>query len=308
MKATYDVPVLDTLPLWSQGKSRDTFEIPGHDDKLLVVATPRISTHNIVHRSRIPCKDEVLTALMIHWCSEVLPRAGIRTHLLACGQAIYDYLPEDSSEYPGDLHRKAIIVRKLAIIPFEFVFRNYMAGSVYRDFHAKGLPNPYGVDFKPDLPLMYEFARATFTPTEKSDTDEPVNAKRIMDTYPQEVELAEKSLNTIRHYMNERGIELVDSKCELGRDAKGVLFIADEIATPDSSRLCELTAIREGHEPPWLDKQLARDEAERLWAGAKREPLVFSKDIEKHLSNTYLKLFERLVGTSLRAFQQKYLE
>lgn len=308
MKAKYDVPFLDSLPLYSQGKSRDTFEIPGHDDKLLVVSTPRISTHNIVHLSKIPHKDEVLTALTIFWCKEVLEKAGFPHHLLAYGQSIYDYLPEDNDSYPGDLHRKAIIVRKLTITPIEFIFRNYMAGSVYHDFYAKGLPNPYGIDFMPGLPLMYEFARAAFTPTEKSDTDDPKNAAFVMDRFPEEVQLVERSLGAIRRHLNERGIELVDSKEEVGRDASGKLYIADEIATPDCSRFCELSAIREGEEPAWLDKQIARDAALKMWGSNPRECLIFEPDVVMHLSKTYLGLFERITGKSLAAFRKDHLD
>ncbi len=308
MKAKYDVPFLDSLPLHSQGKSRDTFEILGHDDKLLVVATPRISTHNIVHRSRIPYKDEVLTALTIHWCTEVLARAKVPHHLLAYGQSIYDYLPEDNDSYPGDLHRKGIIVRKLTITPIEFVFRNYMAGSVYHDFYAKGLTNPYGIDFMPGLPLMYKFARSAFTPTEKSDTDDEMSAAWVMERHPEEFQLMERSLGLIQRNLNERGVELVDSKGELGRDASGKLYIADEIATPDCSRLCQLSAIREGEEPAWLDKQIARDVAVKMWGDGPRIPLVFDADVVATLSKTYLRLLERITGKSLAAFRKDRLD
>lgn len=304
----YGTPVLSNLPLWHQGKARDTFSIPGHDDKLLVVATDRISTHNIVHKSEIPKKGEVLTALTIFWLIFVLGKKGVPHHLLAYGKDIYSYLPGNRGDYPADLHRRAIIVLKLDMIPVEFVFRNYLAGSVYHDYYSKGIPNPYGHDFLENLPVMYEFGIPLFTPTDKSDVDAPRDADTVRQEYSTETTNVEFVLNVVRRWLNQCGIELVDAKVEGGYDRARLFRIADEIATPDSTRFCEQKAIMEGKEPPWLDKQVLRNEAERVWKGGKKYALVFSAKVTKLVSDTYLRLFERVVGKSLAAFQKDHLD
>lgn len=304
----YGKPFLLNLSLWHQGKSRDTFTIPGHDDKLLVVATDRISTHNIVHESTIPHKGEVLTALTIFWLIFVLGKKGVPHHLLVYGKDIYSYLPGNREDYPADLHRRAIIVMKLDMILVEFVFRNYLTGSLYREYYSKGIPNPYGYELRDNLPLMHEFPQTLFTPTDKSDVDAPLDAEAVRRTYAAESASMEFVFDIIRRRLNQSGIELVDTKGEGGYDGTGTFRIADEVGTPDCSRLCELSRVGEGVEPPWLDKQIARDEAERVWQGGKKYALLFNDVTVKLVSDTYLRLFERVVGKSLAAFQQEYLD
>ena len=300
-------PALDSLLMIYQGKSRDTFETNSYD-KMLIVATKRLSTHNIVHVSEIPYKDQVLTALTVFQLKDLLEKAGIRHHLVAYGTDIYRYLPGKRSDYPSDLHHRAIVVKKLKVIPVEFIFRGYLAGSLFDKFYSKGRPNPYGVLLEPGLQLMTQFPVPLFTPTEKSATDDPLDATETITKYSGAFDLSLTVFKIARNHLNNLGLELVDSKFEVGFDAEGNLTVADEIVTPDSSRFCDLLEIKIGQNPPWLDKQIARDAAERIWGTGKKYPLEFSPEIVRKLSETYLEIFRRITGFSLQEFQQLNFE
>jgi phosphoribosylaminoimidazole-succinocarboxamide synthase len=296
-------PSLTNLTLAYQGKTRDTYDIG--DGCLLIVATDRISTHNIVHLSTIPGKGGVLTALTVFWFTEVLDE--LPNHLVAYGNRIYDYLPGNRSDYPDDLRLRAIVVRKLSIIPVEFIFRGYLAGSLYDKFYAKGIVNPYDVALPDGLTKMSSFNRPVFTPTEKSDTDDPVKAADIVRRHHRATEMAAAAFNETRQYANTRGIEIIDGKFEIGIDRVGQHFIADEVATPDSSRFTLLEKIVEGQDPPWLDKQIARDEAERVWSTVQKQPLLFAPLLVHRMVDTYRQLFAQLTGSKLGDFQNHRL-
>ncbi|HUD04005.1 MAG TPA: phosphoribosylaminoimidazolesuccinocarboxamide synthase [Candidatus Paceibacterota bacterium] len=307
MSKTKFTPALSSLPLIHQGKTRDTFET-NSPDTLLIVATQRLSTHNVIHLSEVPYKDQVLTALTIFWLTSLLGKVGIPHHLVAFGTDIYTYLPGKRSDYPADLHYRAIIVKKLSMVPVEFIYRGYLAGSLYKGFHSKGLPNPYGITLERGLPLMTQFPAPIFTPTDKSETDEPLDAQETSMRYPDPSRVSLQTFMLTRNHLRSRGVELVDSKFEVGIDQFGIATIADEIATPDSSRFCEFSAIEPGKEPPWFDKQIARDEAERVWDKAEKCPLKFSSEIIQKLSDTYLGICSQITGDGLQSFQRQYLE
>lgn len=237
-----------------------------------------------------------------------LEKDGISHHLIAYGKKIYDYLPGKPADYPSDLHLCAIVVVKLKMIPVEFIWRKYLAGSFHKSFYAKGLPDPYGHNLVPGYPLMKKFDHALFTPTEKSETDMPLNAEEVGRQYPLATQLSLEVFLRIRRYLKGYGIDLVDSKMEIGTDQSGRVTIADEVVTPDSSRFCSSHEIREGSEPPWLDKQIARDEAERMWAGGQKVPLEFDSSVIDRLSKTYKGIFSRITGMWLKRFQMNRFE
>jgi phosphoribosylaminoimidazole-succinocarboxamide synthase len=127
-----------------QGKVRDTYEIS--PELLLLMATDRISTHNIVHQNKVPDKGRVLTALTVFWLTEVFPQIGIlpeQYHLVAHGSAILEYLPDNFTDNPGELIQRSLVVKKLQMYPIEFIYRAYLTGSLYKEYYSKGLPNPY---------------------------------------------------------------------------------------------------------------------------------------------------------------------
>lgn len=301
-------PALSNLDIIYQGKTRDTFPTR-FDDLMLIVASDRLSTHNIVHKSEIPKKGEVLTALTIFWLVKVLGGAGIHHHLVAHGKEIFSHLPGRREDYPSDLHHRAIVVDRLSVIPIEFIYRNYLTGSLYQKFYKKGLPDPYGLDLPLGLEAMAPFSEPAFTPTEKSETDDPVGWKKVVEDHPLAYRMSLEAFCLVRDHLRSRGLELVDSKFEVGCEPRGGnVVLCDEIATPDSSRFCDLSEIKLGVEPPWLDKQVARNEAERIWGKGEKMPLEFRPETIGRLTSTYLSIFERITGMPLADFQKYHLD
>ncbi|MES3031317.1 MAG: phosphoribosylaminoimidazolesuccinocarboxamide synthase [Patescibacteria group bacterium] len=307
MKKLSFPPALSSLKLVHQGKTRDTFEIPGHPDLLLIVATCRVSTHDVIHLNTIPQKDYVLTAFTIFWFTGLLTQKGIPHHLMVYGLKIYKYLPGNRFDYPDDLHLRAIIVKKLTIIPFEFIFRAYMAGSLWRKFYSKGEPDPYGLDLPRGIKLMHRFPQPVFTPTHKSDTDDPISAAFVEGAYPEACALSARVYNCTRDLLLGHRIELVDSKFEVGFDDNGKFYMADEVVTPDSSRFTELYEIKEGEDSLFLDKQPLRDEAEREWASGPKKPLSFSSKAVQDTTKRYRNIFHRASRLSLEEFQAHWM-
>lgn len=296
-------PYFDTLPPKHQGKVRDMHEIPGHPDLLLIVATDAVSTHNVAHSSLIPGKGQILTAMTLFWAFG--PLQDIPNHIVACGSDIYLYLPE-GVEYPSDLHLRALVVRKLYVAPYEFIFRHRMAGSLWSEYYKKGLPNPYGIDLPPGLELMSPLD-FVFTPTDKSATDDPVNSRAIEVLCPQVVTLARKVYRRGYDFALARGIEIIDFKAEVGIDSDGRIRLADEWLTGDCCRFVEADKIVIGQEPPWFDKQIVRDAAVEQWGGKKSgPPLEFPNDVIQKCSGAYHTAFERISGTTLEGFQEQY--
>lgn len=289
---------IPSLKCVHQGKVRDTYTPPDHADLLLVAATDRISTHNKVHLSTIPNKGYALTALTVFWMAMQLK--GISTHLVAYGKRIYDYLPD--GEYPDDLHLRAIIVRKVVVDPVELIFRNRMAGSLWKDYYSKGLPNPYGFSLPTGLELMSQFEPAIFTPTDKSETDDPINTSETIQKYSSAYLVARKAYEQGRAYAATRGIEIIDGKFE----ASGIM-LADECLTPDACRFVRAGNIFIGKEPTWMDKEHVRKEAERIWNGGPKVPLRFSDEICEETAQIYSEIVHTLTGLTLRNFQKAYL-
>lgn len=295
-------PYIENLPLFGQGKVRDTFIIPKHEDLLLMVATDRLSTHNIVHNSLIPGKGMILNALSIFWTKAVL--GDIPTHLVAYGKNIYRYLPGKITDYPEDLHLRAVVVKKLSILPYEFIWRARMAGSLY-DIYSKGIKNPYGLEFHRPLQKMSLFETPVFTPTDKSETDDPRVALEVRLEHPEATNLTRRVYNRGRNYALKRGIDIIDFKGEVGKDKKGKFYIADEILTGDCCRFVSLSSIKLGEDPEWMDKEPFRIYAKEAWGEGKKVPLDFPPEIVLEGVARYITLFEVILEKSLGAFQKK---
>ena len=296
------------IPAWipeHQGKVRDSFALPGYDDLMLVDVTDRISTHNIVHESLIPGKGYSLTALTVFWMKK-FESLGIRTHLVAYGQGIYRYIRTPET-LPADLHLRAIVVRRLDMVDREFIFRDRMGGSLWKDYYSKGSPNPYGLDFPEGLQLMSKFPELVFTPTEKSENDDPVTAASVLEQHPEESALARCAFEVVYEHNKERGIETMDGKGEIGIDPRnGKPTVGDEFGTPDCCRYVEESEIVVGKEPSWLDKQYVREEAERYWKreGKGRHPISFSREVVSTTSGIYEHIAGRILDMPLSEYQQ----
>lgn len=283
------------------GKVRDMYLIPDHPNKLVIVMSDRLSTHNVVHRSLIEHKGFSLAIMTVFFAGCFADHA-IPHHIVAWGRRIFDYLPK--GEYPSDFHLRAFVVDAADVIPNEFIFRSRMGGSLWDKFVSKGKPNPYGISIPENARLMQLFNPPLFTPTDKSETDDPVQAERLREDHPQAVTLALKAYRVGMQEAQYAGIEVVDTKFELGyRKRDGALMLVDEWLTPDSSRYVYSSAIKMGENPRWLDKQYVRDEAEQTWGAGPRVPLEFSPEICETTSKLYEELVYRMTGRTMDAWR-----
>ena len=261
------------------------------DGLLLVVASDRISAYDQVLPTPIPDKGRVLTALSVWWferLSDLVPH-----HLVSV----------DDPAIPAEWRGRAMLVRRLEMLPVECVARGYLTGSglaSYRDGGAIcGVPLPPGLTDGSRLP------EPIFTPTTKA----PVGAHDEAMTYP-EVEAAvgperaarlrELTLAVYRRAARiaaERGILLADTKLEFGLDAEGVLTLGDEVLTPDSSRWWPADRWRPGRPQPSYDKQFVRDWLSAHW-DRQGEPPPLPAEIVAQTRARYVEAYERITGSS----------
>jgi len=271
------------------GKVRDMYAAP--DGLLLVVASDRISAYDHVLPTPIPDKGRVLTALSVWWferLSDLVPH-----HLVSV----------DDPAIPAEWRGRAMLVRRLEMLPVECVARGYLTGSglaSYRDGGAIcGVPLPPGLTDGSRLP------EPIFTPTTKA----PVGAHDEAMTYP-EVEAAvgperaarlrELTLAVYRRAARiaaERGILLADTKLEFGLDVEGVLTLGDEVLTPDSSRWWPADRWRPGRPQPSYDKQFVRDWLSAHW-DRQGEPPPLPAEIVAQTRARYVEAYERITGSS----------
>ena len=304
------IDVITSLKLAHKGKVRDTYELSPRCDGisslelLLMVASDRVSTHNVLHTSIVPRKGQVLTALSLHWM-KLLSEAGFPHHMVASGEEIYKFLPGSRNDYPADLAFRAMVVKRLSMLPYELVLRRYLTGSLY-ELYKRG-EDPYGIGLPSGLLKMCRFDNLLFTPTDKSETDDPVLSERVALKEFEAFDLARRVFLKIETELKRAGIVLVDSKLEIGCDEQGMVCVGDEIVTPDSSRFVRAGDIVLGIDPPWLDKQGIRDAAEMMWSGGKKTPLVFPQEVIEDTTTRYMQAFEMITGRDLESFQRAYL-
>jgi phosphoribosylaminoimidazole-succinocarboxamide synthase len=293
-----DDPLLELPLAFPPGKGKDMREIPGHPDLLLQVFRDSLSTHNVVHASEIPGKGELINAQTLFMAINVL--RGVKTHLSVWGTDIYDILP--SGKYPYGFHYRSVIVRRSDVTPIEFIWRDYLCGSLYNKHYKFGL-DPYGLNLPAGLSLMHHFPETVFTPTDKSKTDDERISHEIEKLYPDETKFTGEVYHIGSEYLAARGITLIDFKAE----AKGTTLV-DDWLNGDCCRMARTESIVEGREPPFLDKEPFRKMAEQKWADRPRTPLEFSQDEILAGLRGYHEAFEAVAGMSLREFKREYLD
>jgi len=296
-------PYVDCLPVINQGKVRDTFGGTTMPNTLLIVATDAVSTFDISHKSLVPDKGQLLNALSIFWILEVLK--DVPHHIVAFGKEIYEHLPTDRT-YPADLHLRAVIVKKLNMTRVEFIRRKRLAGSLYSKFYVKELSNPYGIELEPNLQLMHSFSKPLFTPTTKTAKDIPLNSFAVEYLCPEETALTERVYQLGFGYAIRRGVEIIDTKMECGRDEDGVLHLGDEWLNGDSSRFVDPNTIVLGEMPPWQDKEIVRQDTKRQWGDGPQVPLEFPDTVLQQTSAAYHGIFEQLTGDTLKQFWRQF--
>jgi phosphoribosylaminoimidazole-succinocarboxamide synthase len=264
----------------ASGKVREIFELD--DERLLLVASDRISTFDVVLRTEIPDKGRVLTGLSGFWFSRT--RGIVPNHLLA--------IREDA---------RSTEARRLAMLPIECVVRGYLAGSGWKDYRASG--SVCGHALPPGLRESERLPAPIFTPATKAQSghDENIDRSRAAALVGESL-LAEAERISLELYgfaaahAAERGIVIADTKFELGLDADGVLTLGDEAVTPDSSRFWPADEYEPGRGQPSFDKQFVRDWCESLgWDKAPPGPELPPEIVEGTRAR-YVDAFERLTG------------
>jgi phosphoribosylaminoimidazole-succinocarboxamide synthase len=294
--------VLETafpLPVFGKGKVRDTYDL---GDKLLIVATDRISAFDSVLPTGIPRKGQVLTALSAFWfglTAEVMPN-----HMLSTNP---DDFPFDWRSWPQeqqeDLRGRSMLVKKAQRIDIECVARGYLAGSGWAEYKKSGMVT--GIRLPEGLRESQELPEAIFTPATKAETghDENIPFEQMCDLVGARVaeQLRDATLRLYRtaaEYARTRGIIIADTKLEFGTH-DGQLIVIDEMLTPDSSRFWEVDKYMVGESQVSLDKQYVRDWL--LGSGWDREPPAppLPDDVAGKTSEKYLEAYCRITGRGL---------
>ncbi len=279
---------LADLPLVASGKVREIYELGS--DRLLMVASDRVSTYDVIHPTPIPDKGKVLTGLSAFWLDEHLATI-VPNHLISVTEGV-----------PEEARGRGMIVRTLQMLPVECVVRGYLSGSGWKDYQASGavcgIPLPSGLRESERLP------KPIFTPATKAQEghDENISfdgaaeligdralAERVRDV---SIALYECAADHAR----ERGIILADTKFELGLDDDGQLTLADEVCTPDSSRFWPADEYEPGRSQPSFDKQFVRDWASSTgWDRNPPAPAI-PDEIVARTREKYVEAYERIVG------------
>jgi phosphoribosylaminoimidazole-succinocarboxamide synthase len=275
-----------------RGKVRDVYNL---GDRLLLVATDRISAFDWVLPNGIPDKGRVLTGLSIAWFNHL----KVVNHLISTDldDLGLDLAPEEREALSG----RAMLVRKARVVPFECVVRGYLSGSAWKEYRSSGMV--CGIVLKPGL-VESDRIDPIFTPATKAETghDENVSFQTMADAIGKEVAdtLQWMSLDvyqTAADYAEKRGLILADTKFEWGFDDKtGELLLVDEVLTPDSSRYWSRELYRPGGPQPSFDKQFVRDWLEKTnWDKASPPPSL-PEDVVLKTRAKYVEAFERLTG------------
>jgi phosphoribosylaminoimidazole-succinocarboxamide synthase len=270
---------------------RDVYDL---GDRLLIVATDRVSAFDVVLSPGIPDKGKVLNQLSNFWFSQF---PSVENHLVETDAGSF---PEGASG--DDLPGRAVVARKCEVIPFECVARGYLAGSGWKDYVREGAV--CGVRLPPGLKEASRLPEPIFTPATKAESghDENVPFSRLAAALGAERarELESRTLALYREVASrceEKGILLADSKIEFGVREDRLVWI-DEAFTPDSSRFWPAESYRPGSSPPSLDKQFIRDWLERTgWDKTPPAPPL-PEEVVRGTRDRYLEAFRKITGRS----------
>ena len=277
------------------GKVREIFDL---DDRLLFVATDRISAFDCIMPNGIPRKGEVLTQISYFWFGQTASFQP--NHLLSKAD---DPLPPVLQPYWLELSRRSMIVKKAQPLAIECVVRGYLSGSGWKEYRA--MHTVCGIKLPPGLKESAELPEPIFTPATKAETghDENISfekaAKLVGDDIAEQARAASlKIYGFAREHARKRGIIIADTKFEFGL-LDGKLLLIDEVLTPDSSRFWPADQYLPGRSQPSFDKQFVRDYLERLdWNKTPPAPALPPEVVAKTQAK-YLEAYEKLAGRKL---------
>ncbi len=270
------------LELVHRGKVRDMYSIPGHEDKLLMVATDRISAYDVVMEDAIPGKGAVLTELSLFWFK--LLGGIIDNHLIS---AAVDEYPEICHQYREQLQGRSMLVRRTRPLSIECIVRGYISGSFWKAYQEN--TTVCGFELPVGMKESEKFPQPLFTPSTKAeigDHDENISLDRMAEIVGEERarQIADVSIALYKRaseFAGTKGIIIADTKFELG-EIDGKLILIDEVLTPDSSRFWPEEQYEPGKPQPSFDKQFLRDYLSSLnWNKKAPAPSLPLEIIEK---------------------------
>jgi phosphoribosylaminoimidazole-succinocarboxamide synthase len=290
------VTALADLPLIASGKVREIYE--GRDQTLLIVASDRISTYDVVHPTPIPDKGAVLTGLSTFWFERT---AGIVPgHLISVTDGV-----------PAEARGRGMLVRRLDMLPVECVVRGYITGSGWKDYQRTGTVS--GIELPAGLRESDRLPEPLYTPSTKAEVghDEAIDFERtvaLVGDRDLAEQLRDVSLAVYQHaadHARERGIILADTKFEFGLDPDGRLTLGDEVCTPDSSRFWPADEYEPGRPQPSFDKQFVRDWASST--GWDRNPPAppIPDEVVARTREKYIEAYERVTGEPFDAWLKR---
>jgi phosphoribosylaminoimidazole-succinocarboxamide synthase len=284
------------LRLLASGKVRDVYQLD--DERLLFVATDRISAFDYVLATGIPHKGRVLTQISLFWfdfLSDVVPN-----HVIT---ADVDRYPEALQKYADQLRGRSMIVQRAEMFPVECVVRGYISGSAWKEYQATG--TVCGIALPGGLRESDAFPEPIFTPATKAVTghDENISFARMCEILGTETSshLREITLRTYKNaaaYTIQRGIIIADTKFEFGRTPKGIT-LADEVLTPDSSRFWPAAKYAPGRGQESYDKQYVRDYLEEIRWNKQPPAPALPADVANGTSEKYLDAYFQITGRKL---------
>jgi phosphoribosylaminoimidazole-succinocarboxamide synthase len=284
------------LKLFHRGKVRDVYEID--EDRLLLVATDRLSAFDVVLPTPIEHKGKVLTQLSAFWFEkfgDIVPNH--------CITANFDKMP-DAVRKHEELRGRSMLVKKAKVFPAECVVRGYLEGSGWKDYKAtkqvcgRGLP--------PGLQHCDKLLNPIFTPATKADVGHDDNITQVEfmqlvghDPAADMKRISKELYSEASEYALSCGIIIADTKFEFGQDKYGNLMLVDEVLTPDSSRFWDAEKYEPGHKQASFDKQFVREYLETLdWDKTAPGPEL-PPEVAEATSQRYLQAYEKLTGTKL---------
>ena len=286
---------LNDLPLLASGKVREIYDL---GEQLLIVASDRVSTYDVVHPTPIPDKGKVLTGLSAFWfdrTADIVPG-----HVISVTDGV-----------PREARGRGMVVHKLQMLPVECVVRGYLSGSGWKDYQRTGAV--CGIGLPGGLRESDRLPEPIFTPATKAQEghDENIDfegAVELVGDRGLAERLREISIAVYEHaatHALERGIILADTKFEFGLDGDGTLTLADEVCTPDSSRFWPADQYEPGRSQPSFDKQFVRDWASSTgWDRTPPAPEI-PEEVVARTREKYVEAYERITGEPFAEWLQR---
>jgi phosphoribosylaminoimidazole-succinocarboxamide synthase len=291
--ALLETNVPDVQPL-ARGKVRDIYDL---DDKLLIVATDRISAFDWINPSGIPDKGRLLTQMSLYWFEHI--KDIVPNHLISADLSDF---PEPFKSLPDQFEGRSMLVHKCEMFPVEFVVRGYLAGSGWKEYKKAG--TVCGIPLAEGLQESSKLDTPIYTPATKATDGHDINisperaGEIIGEAWNKAAAEASIAIyERARTMAAERGIILCDTKFEFGL-LDGKLTLADEVLTPDSSRFWPASEYAPGRGQPSYDKQFVRDWLENTDWDKDSEPPPLPEDIVDKTRAKYVEAYERLTGRS----------